>query len=205
MFPVQLNTPPVLPLSGLSTLQLLLSHPWILCRLGRIWCMPGACTARDVLLHRTVPSCWAVGRAGTSYFSEMERLPETLGGLEMCCREVKLILGILVEEMQHIQKTLQRGWLWVNFMTPNLFGKVDKTHSMKSPEVVYPRGPNRNSRLKWINCYILADNLLSYIHFNMWLLESGKSDTSLQNDPREPVELGIHRASDKLIELTTKS
>jgi len=24
-------------------------------------------------------------------------------------------------------------------MTPNLLGKVDKTHSMKSSEVVYPR------------------------------------------------------------------
>lgn len=45
-----------------------------------------------------------------------------------------------MEEMEHIQKTLQRGQLLVNFMTPNLFGKVDKTHSMKSPEVVYPRG-----------------------------------------------------------------
>lgn len=45
--------------------------------------MPGACTARDVLLHRTVPCCWAAGRAGTRYFSETERLPETPGGLEM--------------------------------------------------------------------------------------------------------------------------
>lgn len=55
------------------------------------------------------------------------------------CREVKLILGILVEETVDTQKTLQRAGLWDNLMSPNLFGNVDETHSMKSPEVVYPR------------------------------------------------------------------
>lgn len=72
------------------------------------------------------------------------------------------------------------------------------------------KGPNRNSNLKWINCYILEDNPLSKIHFSMWLLESGKSDTSLQNDPRGTCGT-VHSQSvkltstDKLIEVITKN
>lgn len=132
-----------LPLCGLShpTASSFHTH-WFSVSWGGHGACLVCCTARDVLSHG------ALGRAGTSCFSEMERLPETLGGLEMR-REFKMTQPLRRSQINSWNpcggkgthsETLQRGWLWVNFMTPNLFGKVDKSHSMKSLEVVYPRG-----------------------------------------------------------------
>lgn len=50
---------------------------------------------------------------------------------------------------------------------PKLIWKSGQNTQYEVTRSCLSKGPNRNSRLKWINCYILADNPLSYIHFNM--------------------------------------
>lgn len=86
MFPVFTSPTPLtlLPLYGLSHHTPGSFHipsspvSWA----GRDACLTHRRTGH-LLLPGTVLACWLAGRAGNSYFSEMESLPETLGGLEL--------------------------------------------------------------------------------------------------------------------------
>lgn len=173
MFPVQLfNTPHCTTcLWAVPPYSWLLPHSLIFCQLGRIWCMPGALHGLGCAAPRDCADLLGSGQSRYSDFSEVERLPEILGGLEMMRGFKELWKDIAIAKKSNSWNPCGRNGAHSENSTKRMI--VSKLYDSKliwksgqntQYEVIrtcLSKGPNRNSRLKWINCYILADNPLS--------------------------------------------